>query len=161
MLQNHTSLVERKWPVFVNNQNPKQNQQQIPIQSWVCFCGFGVTLRIFTMKEFAFMRDPPPSMHVIAFSDLDHFISTHCLQFRWCNTQLHYTFSFPQSVITTYYMWDWDTMWADIIIKKGKSCTKWATMFLSFVPYVDNSGMLHVEWLNIVYSPLSYTIVVI
>lgn len=45
--------------------------------------------------------------------------------------------------------------------RKEQSYPKKATMFLSFVLYVDNSGMLHVECLTIGYGSLCYTMVAI
>lgn len=65
------------------------------------------------------MKDPPPSMHVIAFSDLDHFlrllvcssgdVTHHCTTLM---TEFH---SKCDNVL------DWDTVWAEIIIAFGRT----------------------------------------
>lgn len=72
MLRNwHHRYKERVGAVLVKSSHHKQ---QILLQSWVCFCTSGVLLWIFNMRESAFAKDLPPSMHVIAFSDLHHFL---------------------------------------------------------------------------------------
>lgn len=108
-----------------------------------------VILWICNMIRFAFMRDLPPPMHVIAFSDLDHFlgrllcssgdVTRHCTtlmaEFRSnCNCQ-------PLCVVLAHCVGR-NYLLSPLVLEKDKVVgKKKTTMFLLFVLYVDNSSM--------------------
>lgn len=150
-----------KGAVFVDCQNAKQNQQQnfrvgLRVILWIC-----------KVIESAFMGDTPPSMHVIAFSDLDHFLGRllcsssdathHCpTLMAEFSSKCDYR---PLCVVLEHCVgWNYPL---SILALENKVVQKEATMFLSFLQYTDNSDMLHVEWRTTEYGSLCYTMVAI
>lgn len=75
MLQSHTSLEkERGQCLWTAKISGKANSKIYFSVEHVSMLALWVILWICKVIESAFMGDPPPSMHVIAFSDLDHFL---------------------------------------------------------------------------------------
>lgn len=169
MLQNHTSfhIIMKVAGVCEHPKLQAKPTTESPSVLSIFLCGLWVILWICKVIE---SDGGSSSIHACdCFFWPWPFLRTPSLQFRWHNTPLHYT---DDRVSLKVWL---PTIMCDAgalqrielpivplnFRRKRKVAQKETTMFLSFVLYVDNSSMLHVEWQTIEYASLCYTMVAI
>lgn len=109
-----------------------------------------------------FVGDSSPVMHVITFSDLDHFLgqllfNSGDVTHRCTDGGVLLKVWLPTIICGAGALCRTKLPVVPLGFEKEESCTKKATMFLSFLLYIDNSGKLHVEWHTTEYGSLCYT----
>lgn len=113
------------------------------------------------MIKSPFVGDSSPVMHVITFSDLDHFLgqllfNSGDVTHRCTDGGVLLKVWLPTIICGAGALCRTKLPVVPLGFEKEGSCTKKATMFLSFLLYIDNSGKLHVEWHTTEYGSLCY-----